>query len=106
MTNHEINEQVARKLGYKKDHQDIEDSDGYDYWDDGKHPHKDELDFTTSISAAWEIVEHLKPTHFIQVWEYPTYCNCRIIREQRVFEAQANTAPLAVCLAFLKLEDK
>lgn len=106
MTDQEINEAVARELGYKKYHQDIEGAEGYDYWSDGKHQNKNDLDFTTSIAAAWEIVEFMyeKGTSVILNGAYDDRnWECSWITGEVRYMRVADTAPKAICLAFLKL---
>lgn len=113
MTQQQINEAVAKKLGYKKFHQEVEDGDGYDYWSDGKHQNKNDLDFSTSIEAAWEIWEKMSNKYFltleteagkfgrniVKIWENDGKSARWVIED--IYE---DTATLAICKAFLKLE--
>jgi hypothetical protein len=124
VTNHEINEAVARKLGWI----DIQPSSNPKIFY-GFRGDTDEMqlipDYCTSIAAAWEIVEKqsmaLVPfssgrwyattidmpeteNECFEIWtqsncatENECSCGCCVV---------ADTAPMAICLAFLKLEDK
>ena len=138
MTEQEINEAIARKLGWKK----IESDGGLNGWwrgpleeivADPDFPEDTSLlqtsspqvsPYCTSISAAWEIMEKTKclslvPTdkgwhvsssngkaeegECIELW-YPT--NCMTRNEDGCLKcAIADTAPMAIALAFLKLKD-
>ncbi len=100
-THAEINEQVALKLGYEHippgSYYGKRDKDGNRISINFVQPYCD------SIAAAWEICLFLKPLHFVQVFEYPTWCGCDIIKGQERYSARADTAPMAICLAYLKL---
>lgn len=90
MTDQEINEAVMLKLG--KPYAFERDSD---------------RDYCHSIGAAWEIVEFLAPKYFgvsIGHGTNPDFWQCEIHGEkwEKIFE-RADTAPMAICLAFLKL---
>lgn len=110
LTDQELNEAVARKLGKRKTY--------------GAHPapfnpkglpvtiQEGELpDYCHSIAAAWEIVEKRKEfkRDFILMssYEFPGWC-CRLTDMVNgvliKVEGHADTAPLAICLAFLKLD--
>lgn len=90
MTDQEINEAVARKLGDRIRH------------DEHCCPIPD---YCHSIAAAWEIVEHTlmkyafeihsTPTNYIAHFSGPTW--------KQLMTAEADAAPMAICLAFLKL---
>ncbi len=89
MTDQEINEAVARKLGAS-------------YCDCKFLPHAIEhKNYCTSIAAAWEIWDHFNEmatlTKLNGLW---------VLDYGRKFVVNADTAPMAICLAFLKLEDK
>lgn len=89
MTPQEINEAVARKLG----------------WSGFHHAPMQEpapKNFCGSIAAAWEIVEKLlSEDHAIRL-----YGRQGFTVNIDGWEETADTAPMAICLAFLKLEDK
>lgn len=111
MTNQEINEAVARKLGCKviSGGKLIVRPDAIDEAPDYMP------DYCHSIEAAWEVVEHLK-NHSVSIhktdptsvwlcsifsWDgYP-----RASERKEEVEAEADTAPMAICLSFLKLEE-
>jgi hypothetical protein len=104
MTDAEVNEAVARKLGSKTTcHCDPLDSDvGHT------------LHYTTDIRAAWEIVEFV-PHKVYDQWfrlqrtssgyQAGWYRAMGAYQESDapVAEEEADTAPMAICLAFLKL---
>lgn len=92
MTDNEINEAVARKLGYLWEKSDVMNAT---------------KDFCHDIKAAWEVVNHLKDRQLcIQIniatneskvgaWIGDAY--------KQICFGDAATAPMAICLAFLKL---
>ncbi len=94
MTDQEINEAVARKLGYMSDKTDP----------------RSVTDYCRSIAAAWEVVESLK-NHSVTIRKADAltgwYCNIFSWQgypngeKQPEIEAEADTAPMAICLAFL-----
>lgn len=108
MTDLELNEAVARKLGWtysEKDkhwHQPVGDAGG-NCWD---FP-----DFANNIEAAWEIVDYCQNKLVLyqidlswsrtgETW----YCTMGT-KNQLNEGVGADTAPRAICLAFLKLEE-
>ncbi len=111
----ELNEAVARKLGWEVRLPSRCESD------EPEHAHINHLDrglwclpdYSTSIEAAFEIVEKWKIDGFyldlacnlkgIKDWKC-TVCDVKITYPEREFvSSEADTAPLAICLAFLKL---
>lgn len=106
MTNEEINEAVALKLpGWHKSNCDCRDAH-HDHWTRNRRRCL-EPNYTASIEAAWEIVERMNFS-----------CNVvSVVCEVKTFFIQfanmgeilngpcADTAPMAICLAFLKLKD-
>ena len=99
MTNQEIDEQVARKLGHPSEVGcDCGDSICNEQWQ--KVPPKN---YCTDIKAAWEIVDKM-PWFCLSkdegdkwsVWDMPG-------TEEAETICSADTAPMAICLAFLKL---
>lgn len=106
MTNQEINEAVARKLGWNY-HESLKPV----CWQTPAGSYLREIpDYCHSIEAAWEIVEHYKPEldsdgfsldkDFDSVKASQWDCRFGIVH------GYADTAPLAICKAFLKLEAK
>lgn len=101
-TKHEINEAVARKLGIPRIEVTPESEESFEV----KLP-----DYCGSIAAAWEVVERLHPLHGITLVQHlqPTYgwsCEMWTARtEEPDFTVRVDTAPMAICMAFLKLED-
>lgn len=109
MTDSEINEAVARKLGW------IPESDktsGYWVWrhSDG-HFVNNLPDYCHSIEAAWEIVEKIcglvrsngdYRTVALCTNKANTLCVIDEIEDDRI-EDKADSAPMAICQAFLKL---
>lgn len=85
MTDQEINEAVARKLGWES-HPSYIVKNRID-WKTPKGGDRNKLpDYCHDIKAAWEIVEFLNSRNY------------RIILKQ--------AAPMAICLAFLELKSK
>lgn len=103
MTPEEINEAVARKLGWSPpgpppDSPTWKKPDGsYDFVPD----------YSTDIKAAWEIVESMKTRNrSIEIWSPmgDPHWVCRIYEGGEIIGGVgADTAPMAICLAFLKL---
>jgi Phage ABA sandwich domain len=100
MTNQEINEAVARKLGWTYDEK----------FQDWGNPQDEKMllpDYCGSIAAAWEIVEHVKlPMQLgnnCVVKGSEWYCFWWDNKNNREYREHADTAPMAICLAFLKL---
>lgn len=70
-------------------------------------------DYSRSIAAAWEIVDSLKAqdyyialfdeNHGYGVSEKQWIAELRDHKARTITEGEAETAPLAICLAFLKL---
>lgn len=91
MTNQEINEAVARKLGI---------------WHTRLRP-ESISSYCTSIAAAWEIVESVK--HPMQIGNNCVvkgsewYCSWWDNANNKSWKEHADTAPMAICLAFLKI---
>ena len=102
MTDQEINEAVARKLGLCVS------------CTVQTHLHK-MPDFCRSIEAAWECVlkmgEHAKVHVSYEDYLGPKY-TCVIFSDggggtyERLASTKADTAPMAICLSFLKLVDQ
>ena len=66
-------------------------------------------DYSTSIAAAWEVVEKFHPEWFVDIMtpiieSEPWLCYIHKPTEEasEVYSAFADTAPLAICLAALK----
>ena len=100
MTNQEIDEAVAKKLGW--------DCVGGSWRFKDMSPfqvgHNPIKSYSTDISAAWEIVEHCKG---LILHDYPFRKPKRracLVNETTQCEVEAPTAPMAICLAFLKLD--
>lgn len=99
MTDTEINEAVARKLGWVQkgsSWQSPVQQEKYPEWSNIDLP-----DYCNEIAAVWEIL-----TDYCDEW----HLDCRggvSARLQKNYVsgfAEADTAPMAICLAFLKLE--
>lgn len=106
MTDLELNESVARKLGWRLDstgHWHSPPVDGHGSCWDALPP------YSTDIKAAWEIVGCLEIDYWVALRRKPIdgskhEWSCVIGKEpESVEEAIADTAPRAICLAFLKL---
>lgn len=117
MTDDEKNEAVALKLGWK-----LLSPAGvglalwksptrrYDSRDDsgvGVYEHVVLPAYCTDIKAAWEIVEYLNQKYYaVKIVSMPMIGHCSINKngEEPLSIENADTAPMAICLAFLKLE--
>lgn len=115
MTDKEINEAVARKLGWYET-TTVLPKDGIiqelpAWTKDDKFVLLKLPDYVNSIEAAWEIVEHLQ--NLLSV-SYFVSMNCKKDKVEAgilcaltgniAWEAEADTAPRAICLAFLKMQ--
>lgn len=105
MTNTEINEQVALKMGW------VRKSDRVWEREAGVLRNPSELpDYAHSIEAAWEIVEWLHDNGGKMLWkpyfELGGSGNGWLCRMRMNPHEAADTPSMAICLAFLKLEDK
>lgn len=92
MTPQEINEAVARKLG----------------WTRPSYPHKigDTPDYCRTIELAWEIVEHLcRLGHPPILWFSDNAEACVSFLYDEVV-TDILPAPMAICLAFLELKEE
>lgn len=99
MTNQEINEAVARRLGWEELHPNhglLSKKIGANQYVSGPIPN-----YCTDIAAAWEIVEK-NPKYFSVSWDDDAEkWNAGWFE----IEALADTPAMATCLAFLKLEE-
>lgn len=111
MTDSEINEAVAIKLGWELINE-LVDIDGFvcdQTWKRGedirRHAKGKVFRYTEEIEKAWEIMEHLHPTNCVDVFSRPAHYVAKIIgnREVDIYMALAETAPMAICVAFLKM---
>lgn len=105
MTNQEINEAVARKLGWTVSGQRWQGPNTDCHNTFCGHVHS-LLDYCHSIQAAWEIVEHLRSQGIIVevgVWKERVRCVIHV-KGPRINE-EADSAPTAICLAFLKFSE-
>lgn len=111
MTPVEVNEAVAKKLGWTAPTGKREPrygGKGYPFsefkWSNGGEFYDALPDFCTSIAAAWEVVE-LQKGKMISLTNPGFEWICRIIDAHNGDEVSdgACTAPMAICLAFLKL---
>jgi hypothetical protein len=103
MTNQEINEAVARKLGWKSRSQKYKETGNWatDWCPSEGHELgcEEPLDYCTSIAAAWEIVEKWDTIQF----ERTNGGRWILVVDRNEIDAEyADTAPMAICLAFLK----
>lgn len=91
MTNQEMNEAVARKLRVRP--RDVD----FETWPPP---------YSTDISAAWEIVEKLKATELVALCFHDGHWHCEIncCDGERPIDEEGDTAPMAICLAFLELK--
>ncbi len=103
MTNPEINEAVARKLGFNP-RASVFDKDGYTVIAD-EEPIPD---YCASIAAAWEIVERMNSNcNVVSVVCQKNTFYVRFIDMGAVWNGElSTTAPMAICLAYLKLDSE
>lgn len=103
MTPVEINEAVARKLGWT-----IDDSGLTIRCRPPSHlwlsPCDKVPDYCHSIAAAWEICEYLQKEHYLFSIDFEPLSELPW-RVTLVSIERDEAAPMAICLAFLKLED-
>lgn len=109
----ELNEAVARKLGWKPHNYNPLSMNPVERIPCFSAPNGDLYasvpPYSTSIAAAWEILEHVsrregtmkidqhgigRPHYTVQIQRVPL---------PEIFVAISSSAPLAICLAFLKL---
>lgn len=104
MMDTEINESVARKLGWKECQCAPEVRDEHRRYMPSKHIMPN---YCGNIAAAWEVVEYLSKHYFSvsvshdderDLWQ----CAYEIREDPAIF-ATADTAPMAICEAFLKM---
>lgn len=106
MTDQEINEAVARKLGLPEPKWELYTS----------HPVSmvrwDVPDYCHDIKAAWEIVEKLRSDERLHIVVSPDgvyrYSMVLLFRDgsHADIDGHGQTAAMAICLAFLKLEER
>jgi predicted Zn-dependent protease len=109
----EINESVARKLGWRlsdeiHDHSFL--TSCYSHWCNGQEGSAKVKDYAGSIQASWEIVGFVNSKFLLMKIEQELG-NAEwsvIIRHndptmQNKYYGRADTAPMAICKAFLKL---
>lgn len=83
-------------------------SDGHDaYFDWGDHTRGYAPAYSTDIAAAWAVVEHLKQLDLSLAWHNSQWV-ARFIKWGKVEHSigEADTGPLAICLAALKAVEK
>ena len=99
MTDTEINEAVAKKLGYWKN----EMIPGRVTYTKGPNTVAPTPDFCNSMEAAWELVEKMEwfcieKDHNTGAWSVWDMAGT----EEATLICNADTASMAICLAFLK----
>ena len=110
MTDQELNEAVARKLGWIEKKYDW----GIKWARDSDVQCSDDMedrapDYCHSIEAAWEIVEWMQekyPTeegNGLLLWRNGDKIICELNPNLEIVRGVASSAPMAICLAFLKL---
>ncbi len=98
MSETEINEIVARKLGWKM-------TKDFQWWKyEGMLPLKYPRNYSTSIEAAWEIVQQFVAKDISIDLSYQKDAGWRFHYGAMVGEIpRGESAPLSICKAFLKL---
>lgn len=100
MTDQEINELVARKLGW------IE-GPGPMWKQSPIHPESyGPKDYCHSIAAAWEIVNWVTSTGDFHLHGETLGWSCTITKDGQMIQWKASKPEMAICMAFLNLEDK
>jgi hypothetical protein len=112
-TNKEINEAVAKKLGWTN----IKPFDGYGIKFVGDRPRKEPVripegyegfdalpDYSTSIAAAWEIVEFCGPDDDRRL-DLNRHLH-KVLGMDLDYSDICDVTPMAICKAFLKLESE
>lgn len=108
-TDQELNEAIARKMGWK-----LVKGNERTYWSERWFPPDGDStkpfpNYSGDIAAAWEIWEFLvKERYDLQLyssWDRPMTCFQATLKmdSSKQLHAEADTAPMAICLAFLKL---
>lgn len=115
MNNNELNEAVARKLGWDFNHKKTCEhlTVGASYFTFGRHWNHPEYGcrkelpaYSTSIEAAWEILTYCYADLDLK---YALTQNPSTLKVHCLIgytEISADTAPRAICEAFLKLKEK
>lgn len=105
MTDFELNEQCARRLGWMEAKSNLG-------WLKPLTPTSDTLtiqqlpNYVGDIGAAWEIVRELqKQGKKISIHAWPDYTYTVYIRDGNGEEIEAVTAPRAIVMAFLELQE-
>ena len=103
MTSQEINEAVAKKWGWKAWQEGPDPKN--DVWVDpqGNESHNGCPDYSADIRAAWEICEKIRNEYLLTLGWHDGEWECDIEMSHGVFKTRADAAPMAICLAFLKL---
>lgn len=97
LSDQEINEAVARKLGNFKD-------GWYSYINNGIGISANEPpDYCHDIKAAWEIMLYVDKNG--SNFDVGTNQHAWYVKSNGQTVCESNTAPMAICLAFLKLDD-
>ncbi len=94
----EINEAVARKLGWEK-RIDLR-------WHRNDASCRYCPDYSGSIEAAWEILGHVRSWTIGKHYDEPEIYMCVMMNNETPIYIEADTAPMAICLAFLKLTEE
>lgn len=100
----EINEAVAKKLGWKKF------DEHYQYWIPPDLAARDKYGdrpshlplYSQQIQAAWEVVEKCEYFCLVKPLNNEKW-KCDMGAKNDIIVIWADTAPMAICLAFLKL---
>ena len=117
MTNEAINEAVARKLGWKPiEIQKFTEIDGgrrlkiNNTWANDFSQLPCLPNYCEDVEAAWEIVSKKFSSFFLsydectETW-FVKWDNQRRCEKDCRYKAEADAAPMAICLAFLKLNE-
>lgn len=111
MTNQELDEAVARKLGWEKnktlpDITGIGGPNNARWYKDGIISSTDAPPpYSTDIKAAWEILAALDGSYSVGTCLGGFYCQLQTGDHKQNSKAVAETAELAICKAFLAMEE-
>lgn len=113
MTDQELNEAVAKKMGYAVAYANMRglkiplmrEKENKSLMTDG---YSDVPNYCTDIGAAWKIVERCFSSFYLsfdectETWFCRADC-CRVVEDSCKWRSESDTAPRAICEAFLKM---
>jgi len=97
-----VAEHVMGWTKYLEDYPDGEPGETYDSWDDDKKRLSVLPNYSTSMAAAWEVVEKQFSKTAFTFDHCENYVKLVVAWEGDLIEIESDTAPRAICLAALK----